>query len=134
MVEDAVLAAVASGELEIDSEGRIWRLAARRADRWRGGTRSIPCARRRAENKTSLGYMQVRVMVNGKRHHALAHRVVYRHFKGSIPPEMTVNHENGHRSDNRPENLTLATASEQKLHSIRVLGCRPERNLPTFRG
>ncbi len=73
-------------------------------------------------------------MLDGKRHHALAHRLVYRHFKGPIPAGLTVNHLNGMRGDNRPENLELATASEQKLHAIRVLGCRPEKNLPTFRG
>ena len=126
--EQVVYEAVLMGELRIDRDGTIWRVAARRADRWRGGSRTIPCKPRRAENATGLGYLQVRSMIDGKRHYALAHRLVYLHFKGPIPHGLTVNHLNGKRADNRPENLDLATASEQMLHAIRDLGLRPEKN------
>lgn len=119
--EEAVYAAVTMGELEIDSEGRVWRIAARRADRWSGATRVIPCARRRAEHRTTLGYLMVRTMIDGKRHCALAHRLVYRHFMGPIRAGLTINHRNGSKSDNRPENLEPATHSEQQVHALRVL-------------
>lgn len=127
-IEDIVYKAIESGELRIDPDGTIWRLAARRADRWGPGTRLIPCAPRRAENNTG-SYLQVRVMFNGKRAHALAHRLVWRHFNGPIPDGLTVNHKDGAKKNNRPTNLELATVSEQALHAINVLGYRPEKNL-----
>lgn len=125
--ENEAYAAIEMGELEIDSEGRIWRVAARRYDRWAGTTRSIPCARRRAENPTGE-YLQVRVMIDGRRIHALAQRMVWRHFFGPVPDGKTINHKNGDKLDNRPENLEPATDSEQQLHAIHVLGKAPKRD------
>ena len=130
--EDLVYAAVTSGELEIDEEGRVWRVAARRWNRWTKTTLRIPCARRRAEN--DLGdYLQVRVMTNSVRVHAMAHRLVWRHFRGPIPDGLTVNHDDGNKKRNTPSNLELATYSEQQLHALHVLGVgrvdqRGERN------
>jgi hypothetical protein len=118
--EDEVYRAVEAGEMEIDSLGRVWRVAARRGDRWGGETRLIPCARRRAENSTGA-YLQVRTMFKGVRFHALAHRLVWRHLFGPIPDGLTVNHKNGRKTDNRPTNLELATHLEQVLHARRVL-------------
>lgn len=60
-------------------------------------------------------------MWDGVRFHALAHRLVYRHFIGPIPDGLTINHLNGHKDDNRPENLEPATPSEQVIHALRVL-------------
>ena len=119
--EDEVYRAVQMGEFMIDAQGQVWRTVARRADRWRGGSRAIPCAPRRAENKTGLGYLQVRTMLEGRRYHALAHRLVYRHFKGPIQPGLTINHKNGQKDDNRPDNLEAATYSEQAIHARTVL-------------
>lgn len=113
--------AVQMGELEIDLEGRIWRVAARRWDRWHKATRTIRCERRRAE-KSAGKYLQVRVMFGKQRIHALAHRMVWLHFNGPIPPGLTVNHEDGDTTNNRPDNLTLATYAEQQIHSLHVLG------------
>jgi hypothetical protein len=126
--EELVYPFVLSGELSIDPEGRIWRHGARRWDRWTQATKFIPCKPRRAE-KDSGEYLQVRVMVNGKRANALAHRLVWRHFNGPIPEGMTVNHQDGLKKRNPPGNLELATYSEQQVHSIRVLGHDPMPNL-----
>lgn len=109
------------GELRIDPDGSVWRLAARRWNRWTGATQSIPCAPRRAEKETTLGYLQVRVMRDGIRVNALAHRLVFRHFNGPIPDGMLINHRNGMKADNRPENLELATPSENKIHAMKEL-------------
>lgn len=127
-VEELVYPLVLSGELSIDEEGRVWRHAARRWDRWSQATRLIPCEPRRAE-KDSGEYLQVRAMVDLRRANALAHRLVWRHFNGPIPPGLTVNHKDGKKKRNHPLNLELATYSEQQLHSIHVLGNDPWPNL-----
>lgn len=112
--------AVELGDLQIDPQGRVWRVAIRRQDRWSDRLLVIPCDRRRAESLTAK-YFQVRVMAHGKRWHALAHRLVWLHFRGPIPEGLTVNHMNGIWTDNRPENLELATPSEQVRHARQVL-------------
>lgn len=121
--EDIVLKAVQMKELEIDSNGRIWRLGARRWDRWKRIAVFHPCKRRRAENNAGK-YLQIRTMIDGNRVHAMAHRLVFLSAKGQIPPGLTVNHCNGKAKDNRPENLELATYAEQIRHSRDVLGAR----------
>lgn len=119
-IENRVYQAVLNGELRIDTQGRVWRLAARRWDRWVQQTRTMPCEPRRAEHNTG-SYLQVRVMFHGQRAYALAHRLVWRHFRGPIPEGLTINHRNGVKQDNRPENLELATDREQVQHARQVL-------------
>lgn len=118
--DEEVYRAVLAGELEIDAEGRIWRVAKRGWDRWRHETVTRPCQRVRAENDVGP-YLMIRAMRNGRRFCTGAHRLVYRHFKGPIPPGLTVNHNNGKKKDNRPGNLLLATYSEQVLHARNIL-------------
>lgn len=119
--EEFVYTAVRAGELEIDAEGRIWRVAQRRRDRWGGPVKSLPTPRARADRVSACGYLTVRAMVDRKRMTALAHRLVWLHLNGPIPDGLTVNHKNGAKADNRPSNLELATDSEQALHATHVL-------------
>lgn len=104
--EALALKAIESGELEIDSEGRIWRVAVRRWDRWQSRLRLRQCARRRAEHRAGK-FLQIRLIEDGQRHHIQAHRLVFLHRKGQIPTGVNVVHANGHKSDNRPSNLEL---------------------------
>lgn len=122
--EREVYKLVRSGELTIDALGRIWRVAKRSGDRWTGGTRTTPCDPVRAEQATPEGYLQVRALIDGKRHYAAAARLVWLHFNGPVPQGLTVNHKNGKKPDNRPANLELATYSEQRLHAVKVLGAK----------
>lgn len=122
--EKLVYKLVQSGELEIDTDGRVWRVAKRTFDRWTGGTKVTPCTRVRAENKTPEGYLQVRAMIDGKRHYAAAARLVWLHFNGPIPQGLTANHKDGVKDRNHPDNLELATYSEQRLHAVQVLGAK----------
>ena len=119
--EIKVYRAVQRGELEIDNEGRIWRTHLQINNRWTGQLTMKPCKRRRAEHRVTQGYLQVHLMENKVRANASAHRLVWHHFFGAIPDGLTINHKNGIKDDNHPQNLELATASQQALHAARVL-------------
>lgn len=106
--EELIYPHVESGLLQIDTAGCVWR------------------GNRRAEHSTGA-YLQVRVMRQGRRTHALAHRLVWRHFNGPIPNGLTINHKNGMKTDNRPCNLELATYAEQIAHVRDVLGKASQR-------
>jgi hypothetical protein len=118
--ETDVYQAVANGDLLIDEEGLIWRVSKRGWDRWKGMVVSRPCKRVRAEHDSGE-YLQVQIRINGKTHSCQASRLVYLHFYGLIPPLLTVNHKDGKKKRNHPENLELATDSEQALHALHVL-------------
>lgn len=117
--EDFVYQAVVNGELLIDNKGQVWRVAVRKGNRWSGRTHVVPCKKRRAEHKTA-SYLQVRLMVSGTRVSASAHRLVWRHFNGPIPEGLTINHKNGVKTDNRPENLEAMTYAENLKHAYRM--------------
>lgn len=123
--EDIVYRAVIAGEFRIDQNGKIWKIKARRANRHSGATSIVPINARRAENSTGE-YMQVRLMIGKIRYAALAHRLVYRYWKGEIPSGMTINHLDGNKKNNSPNNLELATPSEQAIHARTVLGKCPQ--------
>lgn len=92
----------ASGKFTVDANGAVWR------------------GSRRAEHRTSTGYLQVRVMLNGIRHYTGAHRLVWRALFGPIPNGMVINHKNGSKDDNRPENLEVVTCSGNMQHAYRA--------------
>ena len=117
--EELAYDAVRMGLMEVRHDGSVWRIAVRRGSRW--GTKPVirPCTPRRAENPTGAGYLQVRVMLDRVRHHSLAHRLVYLHFSGPIPAGLTINHINGIKTDNHPDNLETATYREQILHDFK---------------
>jgi len=117
--EKIIYQLVTSGELEIDNQGRIWR-AKKKTGKKTGGTLLSPCERIRAEKQWG-GYLQVRAMINWKRYYTQAHRLVYHHFHGPIPEGTPLNHKNGVKIDNRPENLELTTYSGNTRHMIDVL-------------
>lgn len=110
--------AVKRGDLEIDSEGRIWKVRF-----WAtGGRKTFSRPRRRAECNSS-GYLQVCVVRRGRVVFCGAHRLVWRHFSGQpLKKGLQINHKNGIRNDNRPENLELVTPKANSLHATRVLG------------
>jgi len=100
--EEELYELVRIGVWKIDREGRIWE------------------GKKQIGHKNPQGYLQARKMINGIRLHTGVHRLVYRHFHGKIPKEMTINHKNGIKDDNRPENLEIATYSENMKHAFRT--------------
>jgi DNA-binding XRE family transcriptional regulator len=103
--EDIILNAIKKGEFIIDEDGQIWR--------HRKGKLV------RAEHRTPQGYLQIRKMVNNKRYHTGAHRVVWEYFNGRIPDGYIINHKNGQKDDNRPWNLELTTVTENIRHAYK---------------
>ena len=131
--EEVLLSLVRSGELEIDSNGRIWRVAKRHG---RGtatgggylkGVKTSPCAKVRAEYRQRGGYLLVATTVHGVRTVAGAHRLVWVHANGPIPDGLTINHKNGVKDDNRLDNLEVATYSEQRRHALETLNVNRNR-------
>ena len=114
--ERALIALVRDSQWEIDSQGRIWRTSHWTGLR-NGGKHLVSCERRRVEKRLPNGYLQVRATIDGKRLHTGAHRLVWQHFKGDIPAGHEVNHKNGLKDDNRPDNLTCGTAGENLEHA-----------------
>lgn len=74
---------------------------------------------------TRRGYANVTLCVLNQRRTFSVHRVVWEAFIGTIPPDQQINHKNGVKDDNRLANLEVVSASENKLHSIHILGKRP---------
>jgi len=105
-----------TGMFSIDDAGRIWRHS-----KYSSCGTICHIEPRRAECKHSCGYLHL--AIGGRKGlRAYAHRVIWQHLNGEIPDGMEINHINGIRNDNRPENLELVTNSQNKVHGHRVLG------------
>ncbi len=66
------------------------------------------------------GYLSVSICINNKSKRMLVHRLVCSAFHG-LPDGMCVNHKNGNKFDNRPENLEACTHTENNRHMVDVL-------------
>ena len=117
MNEVFVYEAVKLGQIEIRADGTVWRIKGRRPKQL---AKSLP---------PSAKYVSIKVMRNGRQVGATVQRLVYHHFKGPIPPGLTVNHKDGNTLHNHPDNLELATYLEQTRHAIDVLGRKPKDQL-----
>lgn len=73
------------------------------------------------------GYPRVSICRKGKRPSMPVHRLVALCFLPNPHNKPQINHRNGIKTDNRPENLEWVTARENLLHSFRVLGRLPNR-------
>jgi hypothetical protein len=58
------------------------------------------------------GYYTVQLSKEGKVYNFLVHRLVYETFKGEIPEGLTVDHIDGNKINNTPDNLQLLTSGE----------------------
>lgn len=67
------------------------------------------------------GYKQVKYMYQ----YLQVHRVMYRKFIGPLLPGLVINHKDGDKTNNRPENLEQTTSSKNMQHSFDILGRLP---------
>lgn len=72
--------------------------------------------------KNRNDYLIGTVSIDGKRIRHGVHRFVAEAFLPNPEGKEQVNHINGNKSDNRPENLEWSTVQENNLHRCRVLG------------
>ena len=72
------------------------------------------------------GYLCVRVSESGKSKTEYVHHVVAESFIGPRPSgnsmRYVINHRDGNKQNNSPENLEYVTYSENRIHAARVLG------------
>lgn len=80
------------------------------------------------KQKDSFGYSKIQLRKNKKYKWFFVHRLVAMMFLNNYDEKLQVNHKNGIKNDNRVENLEMVTASENQIHSYRIL-----KNIPSMK-
>lgn len=73
-----------------------------------------------SECPVKMGYLIVHLKDGGKSKVYTVHRIIGRVFCSGFRKELDINHKNGNKKDNRPENLEWVTRSENILHAYRT--------------
>lgn len=103
--EMLALSLIAMGELRVDDLGRIWR------------------GSRRADTGRAKGYLRLQFTAAGRRFAIGAHRVVWMTANGRfIPDGMEVNHKDGDKANNCPDNLEIVLRPFNVAHGLHRLG------------
>lgn len=68
------------------------------------------------------GYLCVVIGHSGKTWKTRVHRIIATTFIGQIPEGLEVNHIDGDKENNSPDNLEICSRSHNLLHSRRILG------------
>jgi len=76
----------------------------------------------------SYGYLKLQLKKNNNYKWFFIHRLVAQAFLNNYSDALQVNHKNGIKNDNKVENLEMVTASQNQLHSYRIL-----KNIPSMK-
>lgn len=77
--------------------------------------------KRRFGDLSDKGYLRIIVRENKKMHTVFVHKLVALAFIPNPENKPQINHKNGIRTDNRPENLEWCTLSENMYHKTHTL-------------
>ena len=104
------------GRWEMGEDGSIWVVAVKTPT---GNLRSLRTPMR-AERAREGGYTRVFACFNKKQLSCLTHRLVWQYFNGDIPVGMVINHLDGNKQNNHPDNLSLVTPGENARHAYQI--------------
>lgn len=112
-----ILAALESKRVRVDDDGSVWRIGTREQRKAHniGSIRSVEP--RRCDYIGKIGYRFFGI--DGR--NVLAHRAVWIALRGPIPDGLTINHKDGNRANNHPDNLEAITHHRNVLHARQVL-------------
>jgi hypothetical protein len=96
-------------DYEVSSQGRVRRLS---------GGQGATAGRLHKLTPNAGGYPHVTLWAGGRSKTHRVHRLVARAFLGEPPEGYAVNHRNGIKVDNRPENLEWVTWDENNRHAL----------------
>lgn len=108
------------GRYQASNLGRIRSLDRKEPNGW--GTQSLIRGRMLQPFDSNWGYLRVTLSGGGRCVKHLVHRLVALSFVPNPDGKPEVNHINGDKQDNRPENLEWVSASANQLHSRYTLG------------
>lgn len=68
--------------------------------------------------KKPTGYWEIRISHRGSIKHLSLHRLVWESRNGSIPSGLHINHIDGDKDNNHPDNLELVTPEQNQIRRI----------------
>ena len=75
------------------------------------------------------GYCQITMYIDGKAKHIQWHRLIAKYFVPNPNDHPVVNHLDGNKQNNHPDNLEWCTSSENSLHAVAtglLVACKGE--------
>lgn len=115
---------------EVSNLGNVRSIERYANNRHNNGVRKLPSKMLKPAVGKS-GYLLVSFCVDNVKSNHNVHRLVARAFIENEANKPQVNHKDGNKLNNRTDNLEWVTASENGLHSYRVLG-NVAKNKPAF--